>query len=116
MTTYVYVIGEQGSPIVKIGTTNDLSLRLTALQTGNPKPIALLWSHKGDRELEGHLHATFAAHRMRGEWFDLGVHGDPAAAVQKAVEAASLGLLPRPRRATTPGTGRSSDSARQGLE
>ncbi|GGU11399.1 GIY-YIG nuclease family protein [Streptomyces lateritius] len=104
MTTYVYVIGEQGSSIVKIGTTNDLSLRLTALQTGNPNPLVLLWSHQGNRELEGHLHATFAAYRVRGEWFDLTALGDPAEVVQCAATSAGRELLPAPRRA--PGTAR----------
>ncbi|MFF8610892.1 GIY-YIG nuclease family protein [Streptomyces sp. NPDC015346] len=111
MTAFVYVIGEQGSRIVKIGTTKDLSLRLTALQTGNPNPLVLLWSHQGGRDLEGHLHATFAPHRVRGEWFDLNPLGEPVAAVQRAVEAAGLGLLPRPRREAIPVSGRPDETA-----
>ena len=90
----IYVIGTPGMSVVKIGLTNaNLAERLSALQIGNPQPLALLWSVEGGRVLEGHLHATFHEYRVRGEWFDLEPLGDAVAAVQKAVSEANTARM-----------------------
>ncbi|MFB9558646.1 GIY-YIG nuclease family protein [Streptomyces roseoviridis] len=94
----IYVIGSHGSGIVKIGYAANPHERLRTLQTGNPALLVVLWSHEGDEALEGHLHATFAEHRVRGEWFDLGHAPDPVEAVRVAVNSSGHDLLPRPRR------------------
>ncbi|MFC9736065.1 GIY-YIG nuclease family protein [Streptomyces hydrogenans] len=98
----IYVIGTPGSAIVKIGHAASPDERLRTLQTGNPAPLAVLWSHEGDSELEGHLHATFAQYRVRGEWFDLSHVPDAAEAVRQAVASIGCDLLPRPRREIGP--------------
>lgn len=79
-----YVIGIEGSPLVKIGYTSVKPReRCQALQTGLPFDLTLLWSTPG--EYETRLHDMFAEHRVRGEWFDLTPLGDPLQVVQSAV-------------------------------
>lgn len=84
---YVYVIGMEGSPLVKIGHSNDPKGRLATLQTGLPATLTMLWHCEGGGSLERHLHREFKAQRVRGEWFDLTPLGDPAAVVREAVQA-----------------------------
>lgn len=94
----IYVIGVEGSPLVKIGLAADPAARLAGLQTGNPQPLKLLYSHEGGRELESHLHATFFDQRIRGEWFDLTPLGHPVAVVCAAIaEARQQELLVAPQ-------------------
>ncbi|MFE5523459.1 GIY-YIG nuclease family protein [Streptomyces virginiae] len=82
-----YVIGMEGSPLVKIGTAANPNSRLATLQTGQPAPLSLLWTCEGDRALEKAVHVRLAAYRTRGEWFDLTALGDPVDAVRAAVKA-----------------------------
>lgn len=85
-TVHTYVIGAEGSPLVKIGrTTGRPEQRLAALQTGQPSTLSLLWHCEGDHETA--LHRKFAAHRVRGEWFDLTPLGDPAEVVRAATDS-----------------------------
>lgn len=80
-----YVIGIEGSPLVKIGYTSvKPHERCQALQTGLPFDLTLLWSTRGDFETQ--LHDMFAEHRVRGEWFDLTPLGDPVQVVRSAVQ------------------------------
>jgi hypothetical protein len=80
-----YLVGIEGSPLVKIGyTSTDPKQRLKALQTGQPMELSLLWSRPGD--YEGSLHIRFAEYRVRGEWFDLTPLGDPVEVVSAAAE------------------------------
>jgi hypothetical protein len=80
-----YLVGAEGSPLVKIGyTSTDPKQRLKALQTGQPMELSLLWSRAGD--YEGALHIRFAEYRVRGEWFDLTPLGDPVEVVSAAAE------------------------------
>lgn len=80
-----YLIGIEGSPLVKIGYTGgDPKKRLANLQTGVPMELALLHTWPGDHE--GGLHRRFAQYRKRGEWFDLTSLGDPVAVVQAAID------------------------------
>ena len=82
-TPHTYLVGAEGSPLVKIGyTSGSPAKRLASLQTGQPMALRLLWSIPVD--IEGELHARFAAHRVRGEWFDLTPLGDAVAVVQAA--------------------------------
>lgn len=84
----IYVISQGESAIVKIGHGGNPKKRVTELQTGSPIPLVLQWTHEGDENLEGHLHAVFKEYRIRGEWFDLTPLGDAVSAVQEAVGAA----------------------------
>lgn len=76
----VYVVTD-GSGCVKIGVASQLKDRLCAMQTGNPRPITVLFtfetsSIKEDRRLEKTLHNEFRQHRISfdngfiSEWFD----------------------------------------------
>ncbi|MFD0449326.1 GIY-YIG nuclease family protein [Streptomyces indonesiensis] len=79
-----YLVGMEGSPLVKIGfTSGDPKKRLASLQTGQPMKLSLLWSSEGDHESA--LHHRFAPHRVRGEWFDLTPLGDPVQVVEDAI-------------------------------
>lgn len=80
-----YLIGAEGSPLVKIGfTSGKPKSRMSSLQTGTPMKLSLLWSTEGD--YEGRLHERFHAYRVIGEWFDLTPLGDPVEIISGAVE------------------------------
>ncbi|WP_052120442.1 GIY-YIG nuclease family protein [Amycolatopsis sp. MJM2582] len=81
---FVYVIGQVGSNVVKIGYSIDVSSRLKSLQTSNPNPLEVRWYTPGDRRLEDALHLRFVKYRTNGEWFDFG-HLDPVVEVRAAV-------------------------------
>lgn len=55
---------------IKIGTTTNLSARLSSLRTSQPHGLAVLAIADGGRELEKAYHKQFAAHRTVGEWFN----------------------------------------------
>lgn len=81
----VYVIGEEGSSIVKIGTTSNLTTRLKGIQTGSPVRLSVIWTCTADWRLESFLHGIFQDLRMEGEWFDF-EDADPIAEVSRAAE------------------------------
>lgn len=82
----IYVMGQSGSGIVKIGTANSPAARLRAIQAGHPYPLAVLFQADGGRDVEKFLHETFASLRMsEREWFDFGDR-DPVGAVAVALE------------------------------
>lgn len=65
----VYFIQDAGGEI-KIGFSDrDPMVRLSAMQTGNPRELRLLASIPGTRGTEQELHARFDHVRIRGEWF-----------------------------------------------
>ncbi len=69
---FVYLIG--CGRHVKIGTTNgDARARLAFLQIGNPKELKLLKVFRSEHPTyaEDRLHAMYAKHYTRGEWFEL---------------------------------------------
>ncbi|WP_256123215.1 GIY-YIG nuclease family protein [Streptomyces sp. EN16] len=84
----VYLIGSPGSPLVKIGWTDNPKRRLRHLQTGSPVPLEFLAVFEGGHIVEGELHRRFADRRRHGEWFDLGP--DPVAAVSPFVKVAQV--------------------------
>ncbi|MGP3938413.1 GIY-YIG nuclease family protein [Streptomyces sp. 6N106] len=93
-----YLVGMEGSPLVKIGfTSGDPKKRLASLQTGQPMKLSLLWSSAGNHEST--LHRRFARHRVRGEWFDLTPLGDPVRVVEDAIQLLNEGLTV-PKQAT----------------
>ncbi|MFD7705637.1 GIY-YIG nuclease family protein [Streptomyces sp. NPDC059786] len=80
-----YLLGIENLAPVKIGrTTVSPQARMSALQTGQPLLLSLLWHCRGD--YEPLLHARFDPYRVRGEWFDLTPLGDPVEVVKAAVE------------------------------
>jgi hypothetical protein len=79
-TCFIYMIchksGDRLAGPVKVGITGQLSARLAQVQTGNPYPLELaIYLPMPDRSVaglfEGGFHQVMAAHRMKGEWFDL---------------------------------------------
>lgn len=89
----IYLIGPEESAIVKIGhTTNQPSFRLTNLQIGNHQRLVVRWAGEGDEALEKHLHAVFKDYRIRGEWFDLTLLGDPVQVVKDEIQKANENL------------------------
>jgi hypothetical protein len=72
---FVYLVGIVPGPQiphVKIGYAQDVWERLSELQCGNPFELRVLSFLPGGKEEEGVMHLALAAHRVRGEWFDLG--------------------------------------------
>lgn len=84
----VYVIGESGSHVVKIGTTCHLRKRLIGLQGSCPVPLDVLWSAHGDSLTESLLHKRLDQYRIHGEWFDF-ERRDPLRYVQREYDAIS---------------------------
>ncbi|MBB3053521.1 putative GIY-YIG superfamily endonuclease [Prauserella isguenensis] len=89
--TYIYIIGEETSPHVKIGMTTDLHQRLKSLQSTSPASLHVRWSALGSRDIEQQLHAEFARHRTHGEWFKFSAKVDPVSVVR--AEALRLGAV-----------------------
>ncbi|RSS59816.1 GIY-YIG nuclease family protein [Streptomyces sp. WAC01280] len=79
---HTYLIGAEGSPLVKIGVAVDPAKRLATLQVGSPARLAILWTVLGD--MERALHRSFSAYRVHGEWFDLTPLGDALTVVANA--------------------------------
>lgn len=67
--SFVYVIRAQGDDPIKIGRAIDVRKRVAGLQTGNPRPLELLYVLPGDSELEWQLHYRLRHCLMLGEWF-----------------------------------------------
>lgn len=68
----IYFIRSGISGPVKIGYSKDISgvtSRLSSLQVGNSKKLSIIGIITGDMKKEAELHKTFAAHKIRGEWF-----------------------------------------------
>lgn len=62
-----YAIEALDIGFIKIGKSTDVAKRLTALQTGMPCELRLLFVY--DCDIEKDLHAELWAYRARGEWF-----------------------------------------------
>lgn len=75
---YVYLMGSPDSPIVKIGRSNNTTRRLAQVQETVEKPLQVMWTHPGGKEMEYGLHQHFAQQRCHGEWFELGFAEAPA--------------------------------------
>jgi len=69
----VYFIKDSNSGYIKIGRTNgDIEGRLSQLQVGNPNELSVVKTIECDSHvMEKQLHEQYAAHHIRGEWFDL---------------------------------------------
>lgn len=90
---YVYCIREAvsggGFSQVKIGYSTNPWKRVAELQTGNPRPLALVCMKKGTPADEKAIHAKYIRHNVLQEWFtvskemllefDLGADGMPYA-------------------------------------
>lgn len=71
-TGYVYAIGIEGSPLIKVGyTMGDPEKRLKTLQVGIPFRLKLLKVYPSENPalIEYHLHRLLSEQRHGGEWF-----------------------------------------------
>lgn len=67
---YIYLIVSDEQGYGKVGYCADRPEdRLCKLQTGNPSPLRLASSIRGDRFTEGIIHDELSAYRAAGEWF-----------------------------------------------
>ncbi len=67
---FVYFLRSGPSGPIKIGFTGTTpTVRLAALQTGNPEVLAFLGTLQGTREDEQQLHQRFGHLHVQGEWF-----------------------------------------------
>ena len=67
----VYFIREVGTHFVKIGYTENLDNRLSALRTGSASELQIEFTAEGNYKTERELHEALAQRRVRGEWFSL---------------------------------------------
>jgi hypothetical protein len=98
---FVYLVGIVPGPqfpYVKIGYAQDVWQRLMELQCGNPFELRVLSFLPGGQEVEGSIHVALAAHRVRGEWFDLG--NDPLKVFTDAYRGRAITTLLRPIKTT----------------
>jgi len=85
----VYVIEAVGLDRYKIGYTNDIKTRMSALQTGCPVPIDVVCVLPCGADTEKWLHRRFEDYRVQGEWFDL-----PDSAIQYLLYVSQMEELP----------------------
>ena len=64
-----YVICVDGSPLLKIGRTQDIKARMRSFEVGIPYGVGLLYLFDGN--IEKLLHKNFKEKRIKGEWFDV---------------------------------------------
>jgi hypothetical protein len=65
----VYFIGIVELEAIKIGTTGNLTSRMSNLRTASPVKPELLAVLEGGRDLEATMHNRFQNLRINGEWF-----------------------------------------------
>ena len=60
-----------GESLIKIGFTTKMQMRISAMATGNPFPLTLLFSTPGGAAEEKTFHDRFEKHRINAnrEWF-----------------------------------------------
>lgn len=69
---YIYVVGCEGSPLVKIGySTRNPEGRLKDMQVGSPLILKLLWCKRfpNYKEIEKYLHTVLIKAHHHGEWY-----------------------------------------------
>ena len=96
----IYVIEMVGTEYLKIGIAKNTKQRLRHLQMGTPFELHLseviyIGDFDKAKEIEESLHAVFAAHRVRNEWFRRPpqlVHGTVTAILDAAAELADRRL------------------------
>lgn len=74
MKSYVYAILDETNGCLKIGKANDVKMRLSELQTGNPNPLKVVGIIKCQNEnhafrVEKSIHTEYSRLHIRGEWF-----------------------------------------------
>ncbi|RKD69002.1 GIY-YIG nuclease family protein [Rhizobium sp. WW_1] len=65
----VYFLAADDASLIKIGSTENVDRRISALRRGSPVPVSLIGVIDGGAKKELELHERFAEHRVHGEWF-----------------------------------------------
>lgn len=65
----LYFISSEAQRAVKVGFADDLGLRLANLQTGNPSPLKINFSHSATLGAERLLHSYLKPYRIKREWY-----------------------------------------------
>jgi len=89
----IYFIQDKaGKGPIKIGITEaNIKTRLLAIQVGNPAPLVVLKTIKGDYALEKSIHYTFRDLHVFGEWFN------PEVALLAFIDNPTLDTLESPQ-------------------
>ncbi len=66
--SFIYFIQAENG-LIKIGTCIDLSLRLSALQTGSPLKLSVIGTYQSTTLTEKELHKKYDYCKSHGEWF-----------------------------------------------
>jgi hypothetical protein len=66
----VYFIGSEEIPYIKIGITENITTRISTLQSSIPFDLVLLFTISGAHRAEEKAHECFAEYWKRGEWFN----------------------------------------------
>lgn len=108
----VYVMGCEGSDLVKIGCTANPVRRMDDMQRMSPHQFKFLWmsSCEYGRKAEHRLHTVFGLYRKHGEWFDFGI-SNPVALISFEIE--SPRLRRRRDREKDPAVARSSEGVQR---
>lgn len=101
----VYIIGCEGSHLVKIGWASDVTKRCATLARWNSHPVFVIWQSddKYGFLAEQYVHRFYRERQHHGEWFDFG-EDDPVPLVERALAVADSpeGLRHRKRRRFAP--------------
>lgn len=81
---HLYIIGEQGSHIAKVGRSGDVRRRLNDLMKTSPVRLEVQHVEPGMGRCEQLVHRVLADRRLHGEWFDFG-SDDPRRVVRQAL-------------------------------
>lgn len=68
---HLYVVS--CGPYIKIGSTDDIDIRMTSLKSYNPYPITLIYYGEYEGDDEQMYHKIFEHRHLHGEWFVSGV-------------------------------------------
>ena len=72
---YLYIINEGSSGHLKIGHGKSPKSRLSQLQTGNPRPLFIVYTKSYDSKKDAYriekcLHTRLRHYSLKGEWFE----------------------------------------------
>lgn len=70
---WVYFIQVGSDGPIKVGLTNNITKRISVLQTGNPFPLHFLTAFRGTTKEAAEIRERFSHLRMHGEWLAAGV-------------------------------------------
>ncbi len=82
----IYIIGEPGSDVLKIGISVNPAHRLRDIKISNPSDVEVLWEQAVDnaRRVERNVHLVLVDLRIRGEWFKVSLR-EAVAVVEKII-------------------------------